>query len=194
MRCFSCHIYSWKTFFLLWLLYLTRISQCFLFLKMLLVVPGRKWNLLPYALGSSNYNTSLQGIFKLTTLDLSSTKTFNLIFQVDPSQWILATTALNETHLTVLHAIFRWASCQNVNFCYPVSFSGSQYKAYRDIDNAIKVLMTKSPQVKLYVCIYSFTNERRHRFWEIWTKTLDEQLPSLSADLMMQHQETPAQQ
>lgn len=145
MRCcsFSCHIYSWKTF-LLWPLYLTRISQCFIFLKMLLVIPGRKWNLLLYALGSSNYNTSLQGIFKLMTLDLSSTKTFNLIFQVDPSQWILATTAL-KTHLTVLHAIFRWASHQNVNFCYLISFTGGQYKADRDIDNAIKVFMTESP-------------------------------------------------
>lgn len=164
MRChgFSCHIYSWKTFFLLWLLYLTRISQCFLFLKMLLVIPGRKWNLLLHALGSSNYNTSLQGIFKLMTLDLSSTKTFNLIFQVDPSQWILATTALSKTHLTVLHAIFRWASYRNVNFCYLISFSGGQYKAYRDIDNVIKAFMTEIPQVKLHVCIYSFTNGGTH--------------------------------
>lgn len=130
---------------------------------MLLVIPGRKWNLLLYALGSSNYNTSLQGIFKLMTLDLSSTKTFNLIFQVDPSQWILATTALNKTHLTVLHAIFRWVSYQNVDFCYPISLSGGQYKVHGDIDNAIKVFMTESPQIKLCVCIYSFINEWRHR-------------------------------
>lgn len=82
------------------------------------------------------------------TLDLSSTKTFNLIFQVDPSQWILATTALNKTHLTVLHAIFRWASYRNVNFCYLISFFGGQYKAYRDIDNVIKVFMTELPRVK----------------------------------------------
>lgn len=85
---------------------------CFVFLKMLLDVkdvPGRKLILLLHALGSSNYNTSLQGIFKLMTLYLSSTETFTLIFQVDPSQWILATIALNKTLLTVLHAIFRWA-------------------------------------------------------------------------------------
>lgn len=161
---------------------------------MLLAIPGRKWNLLLYALGSSNYNTSLQGIFKLMTMNLSSTKTFNLIFQVDPSQWILATTALNETHLTVLHAIFRWVSYQNVNFCYPISFSGGQYKADGDIDNAIKAFMTESPQIKLCVCIYSFIDDWRHRLWEIWTKTVDEQHLRLSADLMIQHQEAPAQQ
>lgn len=96
------------------------------------------------------------------TLDLSSTKTFNLIFQVDPSQWILATTALSKTHLTVLHAIFRWVSYRNVNFCYLISFSGGQYKAYRDIDNVIKAFMTEIPQVKLHVCIYSFTNGGTH--------------------------------
>lgn len=96
------------------------------------------------------------------TLYLSSTETFNLIFQVDPSQWILATIALNKTHLTVLHAILRWAYYQNVNFCYLISFSGGQYKAHRYIDNVIQVFMTQSPRVKLYVCIYSFTNEQRH--------------------------------
>lgn len=45
-----------------------------------------------------------------------------------------------------------------LTFFYLVSFSDSQYKAYRHIDNVIKVFMTESPQVKLCMCIYSFTN------------------------------------
>lgn len=123
-RCcgFSCHIHSWQTL-LSYCGYSVQqgsvnVLFCFVFLKMLLDVkdvPGRKLILLLHALGSSNYNTSLQGIFKLMTLYLSSTETFNLIFQVDPSQWILATIALNKTLSTVLHAIFRWAYYWNVN-------------------------------------------------------------------------------
>lgn len=62
---------------------------------MLLVIPGRKWNLLLYASGSSNYNTSLQGIFKLTTLDLSSTKLLIWFFK-----WILANGSRPPQHLT----------------------------------------------------------------------------------------------
>lgn len=162
VRCcgFSCHIHSWQTL-LSYCCYSIRQGSVnvFFFLKMLLVIPGRKWILLLHALSSSNHYTSLQGIFKLMTLYLSSTETFNLIFQVDLSQWILATTALNKTHLTVLHAIFRRAYYQNINFCYRISFSGSQYKAYTHIDNVIKVFITESPQVKLNVCIYSFANE-----------------------------------
>lgn len=90
----------------------------------------KKLNFTVDALVSSNYSPSLQGVFKLMTVSLSSTETFNLIFQVDPSQWILATTALNKTHLTVLHAIFRWAYFRNVNFCSLISFSRGQYKAH----------------------------------------------------------------
>lgn len=119
----------------------------------------KKLNFTVDALVSSNYSPSLQGIFKLMTVSLSSTETFNLIFQVDPSQWILATAALNKTHLTVLHAIFRWAYYRNVNFCSLISFSGGQYKAHWQM---ITVFMTKSTQVKFYGCIYNFTTDQKH--------------------------------
>lgn len=195
MRCcsFSCHICSWKTFLLLRLLYLTRISQCSLFLKMLLVIPGRKWNLLLYASGSSNYNTNLQGIFKLTTLDLSSTKLLIWFFK-----WILANGSRPPQHLTK-HI---WMSSMQYlgGLLVKMLIFVTQYLSLvvNTRRRGILTMLLKFLWLKVhksnYVCIYSFTNEWRHRLWEIWTKTLDEQLPCLSADLMMQHQEAPAQQ
>jgi len=54
--------------------------------------------------------------------------------------------------------------------------------------------MAKSPQVKLYVCIYSFTNEQRHAFKKPEPKHYLSSPVCLliSQSVVCQHQETPA--
>lgn len=158
---------------------------------MLLVIPGRKLLLLLHALRLIQFHTRLWGIFKLMTLYLSSTETFNMIFQVDSSQWILATTALNKTHLTVFHEIFRWTYYWNVNFCYLITFfwwSIQGMQAYWQYYWSCGVCKPRSQFIHVYIQLHKWRDTHQ----EIQTKKLPEQAPSWSAELMTASR-TPSQ-